>query len=121
MSKFTKKVLESMTLFNLDPASYVFDITTISIDEKLSDFIIGLLMVSYHSKSISHEEAVKFNVPFTSDLCLCKFAQGYGHPFTDQARNAVQCQKVALHRNQHNLFQSIASTETVMMLGDFKC
>ena len=53
MSKHTKIELKRMDLYNLDPAAFVLDIDAIPKDQRLSDFVIGVLMTAYCNKVIN--------------------------------------------------------------------
>ena len=100
ISKYTKAALSKLTVYNPDPDSFVLDIDALPKDQIFSDFVIGILLVNYHAKNISREELQAFEIPFTSDLCLRCFAQGFGHPFVDPDGKAMTVQKFTLRGNE---------------------
>ena len=110
-----KAALAKLTVYNPDPDSFVLNIDSLPKDQILSDYIIGILLMNYYAKTISREELQAFEIPFTSDLRLRCFAQGFGHPFLDPDRKAMTVSKFTLYGNEAGRGQSLATPETIML------
>ncbi len=89
--------------------------TQILRDYKVLDYIIRDLKVVYNMKMIPCSILKKIDITFTTDLWICQFAGRYGHVFTDHNSHAISCEGITLRGSNILLWQSIYSTEIVMM------
>lgn len=111
--EWTNQTLAALDLFDPDPSTFEFDVNKIPKDQRLSDWLVGILHVAQKERAIDLNTLATFSTAFTHEGHPKKRGLNHGQPFTDTNFMAINCENVVL-RGHTSLGPGGLSTDTIM-------